>query len=478
MLKDDILGVQFLLSGIDDVDFQEMDEITPLRFAVKTGKAHFVQMLLHKGANVNVEEVASRRSILLDAIWSLIHNVGYPIEILRMALNCGANVDYDKYRGKTAAILAAEHGLSDVLNILLEYQPELDAADEEFGDTALHKTSSLNNVLILEKLLRLGAKIDIPNYHGVTPLFAAILNESFDAAEILLRWGANPNFNPGHDREVPFHIVCRDMDEGIVDFLMSYGSAVDAQNNKGQNALFYAAQNFQTSGPLELLLRHGNFDVNHRDRTGRTAIRGLGYDEMPISCKNASLLLEHGAFLNPEFGPLPVICANTEECALVMYFYKLWLLGADTQDCLTDKFCHRGAEESVFVIEISKHEAYLQELGSLNRITISLEPYQSLLDVILAKKNDLTKMASNQVIQVLYKDADGDFEEYFPHFGFVLNRVCKKIQERKNLLHMAGDSLCVAISFGLSDQILKKIFTELDDCDLATIAQLKINDEM
>lgn len=87
---------------------------------MKIGNENFVRLLLLKGANANVEEVPFCRSILPVAIWSINRNDGYPIEILTMILTSRANVDYDQYCGKTAVYMAAEFGLSGVLDLLLE----------------------------------------------------------------------------------------------------------------------------------------------------------------------------------------------------------------------------------------------------------------------------------------------------------------------------------------------------------------------
>jgi uncharacterized protein len=49
------------------------------------------------------------------------------------------------------------------------------------------------NIEVLQKLLRLGAKIEKSNGENQTPLFLAVMNGDIDIVEILLKAGADPN---------------------------------------------------------------------------------------------------------------------------------------------------------------------------------------------------------------------------------------------------------------------------------------------
>lgn len=65
---DDVEGTRFLLETIRDVDFKDMKEITPLRFAVLKKTVKFAKMLIQKGADLNAQEFPNILPILGEAI--------------------------------------------------------------------------------------------------------------------------------------------------------------------------------------------------------------------------------------------------------------------------------------------------------------------------------------------------------------------------------------------------------------------------
>jgi len=57
------------------------------------------------------------------------------------------------------------------------------------GWTALHESVCRNNVEICEILVKAGAKVNMPNMYGITPIFVAAQSGKVDALRMLLRNG-------------------------------------------------------------------------------------------------------------------------------------------------------------------------------------------------------------------------------------------------------------------------------------------------
>lgn len=57
------------------------------------------------------------------------------------------------------------------------------------GWTALHEAVCRNNVEICEILVKAGAKVNIPNMYGITPIFVAAQSGKVDALRFLLKNG-------------------------------------------------------------------------------------------------------------------------------------------------------------------------------------------------------------------------------------------------------------------------------------------------
>lgn len=92
--------------------------------------------------------------------------------------------------------------------------------------------------------------------------------------ELLLKRGAKPNLqNPVG--QTPLHCASSQNNVRTLELLLEYGADPNVQNNFRQTALHLAARRNDT-GMLELLLlEHGVVDVNGKDRRGNTPLHWL-----------------------------------------------------------------------------------------------------------------------------------------------------------------------------------------------------------
>jgi uncharacterized protein len=141
-------------------------------------------------------------------------------------------------------------------------------ATQADGTTALHWAAYHDKAEIVEKLLAAGAKADVMNRYGITPLLLACENGSEGIVRALLKAGADPQ-GKRRGGETALMIASRTGRVGAVSALLEKGAKVDAQDREDQTALMWAAAEGHAE-VIELLVKHGA-KVHHRLESGFTA---------------------------------------------------------------------------------------------------------------------------------------------------------------------------------------------------------------
>lgn len=108
------------------------------------------------------------------------------------------------------------------------------------GATALHWAAYWNDMDTADRLIRAGAKVDVMNRYGVTPLVLASTNGSAAMAEKLVRAGADPNGSP--KGEPVLMTASRAGDVETVKVLLAHEANPNArETERGHTALMWAA---------------------------------------------------------------------------------------------------------------------------------------------------------------------------------------------------------------------------------------------
>ncbi len=138
------------------------------------------------------------------------------------------------------------------------------------GTTALHWAALLDDLAAADLLLGAGAKVDVADDYGVTPLSLASTNGSAAMIERLLKAGANPNAAlPGG--ETPLMTAARTGRADAVQILLAKKADVTArETEKGQTALMWAAAEGHKD-VIGLLIAHGA-GVHERSKAGFTPL--------------------------------------------------------------------------------------------------------------------------------------------------------------------------------------------------------------
>lgn len=315
---------------------------TPLIAASCKGKLNIVEILLKRGANVEIANNTGFTALHLAACY------GHP-KIVNLLIAAGAKVDAEGKQGQTPLHRAARSGKSDVVKILLDNGAKIDYKDQR-GYTSLHIATVCDRVDVVEILLSRGAGIDEKDKNEYSPLYAACRIAIPRIVNMLLARGAKidngttygetalhiitHNINPeqikiigksglepgailfdnrrsevvkillnnGIDINVkakggftPLHTAAKYNDDGFSKILLNYGADVDAESADGSTPLHYAALN-DNPRTLELLLDRGA-KVNAKNKIGCTP---LHIAAQRGNAKIVKILLSKGAEVNAQ----------------------------------------------------------------------------------------------------------------------------------------------------------------------------------
>lgn len=222
---------------------------TALHRAAASGDVELIELLLKKGAPVNVASTIRR----------------VPLETALMA------------RHTAAAALLLERG-ADISG--------------ERGASALALAARYGHTKIVSKLIERGVSVQQKEPHtdsGLMPLHWAARNRHLDIVELLIAKGSDVNARSNAE-ETPILGAAWWGNTDIVSVLLRSGADVNARNNRGQSALYNALDT--AAGDTALLLLRQGAEINVVTNEGHTPLMAAarhGLDDM------VELLLDKGA---------------------------------------------------------------------------------------------------------------------------------------------------------------------------------------
>lgn len=235
--RGDLSVIHRMLDYGADIDQHNAAGRTPLAEAAKSGELAAVQLLIRKGAQVNVFDTESGFTPL-----HLAAQYNHPA-VVRRLLASGANVNARNQWSQTPLWQTAWqdwHGNTEVAHILVAQGAQLDIADEK-GHTPLHMAARAGNTPMAKYLIAQGADVEHTNNKGRTPLYQAVIGNHLAAASLLLDNGADANVQIGD--WTPLRAALQDDHLEMADLLHANGAenyeqhAAQARLDKGYRLL-------------------------------------------------------------------------------------------------------------------------------------------------------------------------------------------------------------------------------------------------
>lgn len=286
-LQKDGTSVMGHFEGRADVNMRDWDESTLLHAASAAGDVDLVRFLVSKQlADVNVHDRTHVTATMEAAKIGRRDIVGFLIE-------AGADADPVDLSGTSPLMLAAEHGHSAVVELLLEqHSVDVNRQDSK-GVHALSKACKEGHYEVVKALVAAGAAIDLLTNDGSSALTMALETErdTTPVIEFLLQNDADVNNKSGHaDATVPLSMASYMGKDTIVEMLLNKGALVNYVNAENITALMYAASGGWVK-VVQLLLHHGA-DIHMKHKEGATALfEAVVNGSQPIT----EMLLEAGS---------------------------------------------------------------------------------------------------------------------------------------------------------------------------------------
>lgn len=295
---------------------QDIDNMTPLHYAVLSGWSDGITVLLDAGVPIDlqvrrvqfVQEYDDDRRVfrpwdrqhqpvshLYDAsapgltslhLAALVGN----FEMVRYLLRLGANPARKSDHGEIPLHLCVSARISDehLEDIWAEGSRRIEGlfdiidvsnAEEYVG--IQHHILEQRLAIVSELLASPATQVDAQDLHGSSCLHIVDYSRKLVSQEIvsllLEIGGAQIDLRDGHGRS-PLHLACQKGDTGSVKVLLDHGACTRIQDNRGCNALHYAAKS-SNDETLYAVLNHmedvGTSAVAVRDAEGRTVLHHL-----------------------------------------------------------------------------------------------------------------------------------------------------------------------------------------------------------
>jgi len=243
------------------VDARDSQERTPLFTAVVKNNLLAVELLIKKGASVDLADEDGDTPLAMAALFG--HR-----EIAKLLLQHEADIALESRSGQTALTRAAQEGHHEVVLLLLDKGADVDHADMQ-GWTSLLLAARKGSVETLRVLLDRGANIEKARPNGTAALCMAAEFDQSEAVQLLIDRGANLE-KPQNNGATPLCVAAQGGRIGVVRTLLAAGADMEAKENKGWTPLCNAAVKGHTDIVRILATRGANLE--HRKDGGLTPL--------------------------------------------------------------------------------------------------------------------------------------------------------------------------------------------------------------
>ncbi len=257
---------------------------TPLTAAARHGYLDIAKILIEAGAEVDYD-AGDHGSAMTEAAGG-----GYN-DILELFLGNGGDINERSQGQGTPLNAAARNGYEKTVSFLLDKGADIDYQNDGQG-TALNAAARNGYDKVVSLLLEKGADINRQNDGQGTALNAAARNGHVEVAKMLLDNGADID-RQNDGQGTPLNAAARNGHNEMVALLLERGADADRQNDGQGSALNAAARNGHVE-TVKLLLDAGADVDLHNDGQGSALNAAARNEHLEV----AKLLIERGADVN------------------------------------------------------------------------------------------------------------------------------------------------------------------------------------
>ena len=287
-----------LVNGADVNGKDPFYKVPSLIWAARNGRLEIVQLLIAKGADVNIRLGSGRTALTFAAANGHVDVVKF---LMDKGADKSASIERDSSLQYDALSLSVARGNIALTRLLLEKGAKIDRTYYgKEGATLLHQVRGSNGAAIARLLIKNGASVDgrgfysdgSTPYRDKTPLMQAARNGEVEVAKVLLENGANVEAKD-EDGDNPLRLAARNGHVEVVSLLVSWMGKNGGIQEIREQAIWPAIKAGKT-GVVSALLKAG-VDPNCKDSDGYTLLLHAASNGVEDVCK---LLLDSGAKIN------------------------------------------------------------------------------------------------------------------------------------------------------------------------------------
>ncbi|KAF9875775.1 ankyrin unc44 [Colletotrichum karsti] len=255
--KRDSEMIELLLEHGANINHRTPDDEYPLKLCCQSNSADAVATILSFRPDLTMTD-QGRNSILHD-----IDQFSPSVDIYKMLLGAGFDINAQNADGETPAMKAAEKGVMGILKLLLARGADtsLSSATHE---SLLHVAASTGNWEIFKAIIDAGATVHLTKPEGVreTLVYKAASgyrsSDRLQMIQYLIEEAKMPpdEHCPRTQFEYPLHAAASFGNDEIVEYLVEKGADLDASDIMGRTVLHIAAKQCG-AGVVDLLLSKG-----------------------------------------------------------------------------------------------------------------------------------------------------------------------------------------------------------------------------
>ena len=168
-----------------DLDHLNADLKTYLMVAAQYDSLDIAKLLIEKGANVNVRSPSGKTALWWAARYD-------HLELAELLIEKGADVNPKNMFDKVDLIGAVQHGHLEMVKLLIKKGADINAKNF-YGKTALMIAIQQGHLELAELLIEQGADVNAKDSSGMTALMLAAQYAYLEMAELLIQKGADIN---------------------------------------------------------------------------------------------------------------------------------------------------------------------------------------------------------------------------------------------------------------------------------------------
>ncbi|XP_044762829.1 uncharacterized protein LOC123319871 [Coccinella septempunctata] len=251
----DILKI-FLENGAD-VNVTTKDGLTPLLYAVEGRHLEIVDLLMQQdGIEVNRSNIL-RMTPLHGA------SMNGDVEIVRLLIMKGADLDCRNLEGMTPLHFACKHGHEAVVDLLIEHGVSIHAETSITRWLPLHMAAESGNENIMVKLIRKGSQINATTSKGANCLHIAVKNGR-NILDLLIRFGVDIHAKTKDRGFTPLHEAVIANSLQMVKCLLNAGAHIDDQDNAGNTPIHLAIERDSNEISVFLFKNGARIDLSNK----------------------------------------------------------------------------------------------------------------------------------------------------------------------------------------------------------------------